>query len=86
MTIVGRAVERTEESSEDKREVMARAAMMALLEKLAYIRRRCGSRERESGARFLARGHWDLKIAIGSWRQTPDVLSSPQLQENIGNI
>lgn len=52
MTIVGRAVERTAASSEDKRDVMARAAMIALIEKLAYIRRRYGSRERESGARL----------------------------------
>jgi len=41
-----------------------------------------------ASARFLilAKGNWDLKLAIGSSRQTPDVLSSPQLQEIIGDI
>ena len=57
MTIVGRAVERTAASSEDRRDVTARAAMLTLLEKLAYIRSRYGSRENESlvhaSARFL---------------------------------
>ena len=50
MTIVGRAVDKTAASSEDKRDVMDRAAMMALLDKLACIRRKYGSRELESGA------------------------------------